>query len=155
ESKTPAPEGKETVTVFEINILNYPSGKESEVQFKLTVAEIEKAGHRPADICLYHCDSKGVWTKLPTTYSVKDGVVYYEALTTEFSPFAIVYEEGGAEEIKQPAVKETETQKALPQPTYTEPTITATPKAEQAKSTIGLIGLIAGLGCYLVALRRK
>ncbi|MDO5843923.1 MAG: MBG domain-containing protein, partial [Methanocorpusculum sp.] len=156
ESDTPAPKGKETVKIFEINIPNYPSGKESSVQFKLTVAEIEKAGYTPADICLYHCDAKGLWTKLPTMYTVKDGTVYYEAVTTEFSPFAIVYEKGSAKADETIVVP---TATAEPLVTVTAPAQTATssvqPTATATASPLCAAGLIAGLGCVLLAIRRK
>ncbi|MDO5844682.1 MAG: PGF-pre-PGF domain-containing protein [Methanocorpusculum sp.] len=156
ESDTPAPSGKQTVKIFEINIPTYSAGEPATIQFKLTVAEIEKAGYTPADICLYHCDAKGVWSKLPTTFTVKDGVVYYEAVTTEFSPFAIVYEKGAAKADETIVIP---TATAEPVVTVTSPAQTATtaaqPTATATASPLCTAGLIAGLGCVLLAIRRK
>ena len=60
----------------------------------MTVAELEKDGKTAADVALWHHDEEtGEWTKLVTTFVIKDGIVYFEAITFDFSPFAIVYED--------------------------------------------------------------
>ena len=73
-------------------------------------------------------EETGEWTKLVTSYVIVDGVVYFEAITNDFSPFAIVYED---EPVNEP-VDEPETP-ASPAP---------------------VLGLITALGAA-VLLRRK
>ncbi|MBO5431397.1 PGF-pre-PGF domain-containing protein [Methanocorpusculum sp.] len=95
-SEKPAPAGKEenTKKVFEINVPKYEKGKPATVKFTMTVAELEKDGKTAADVALWHHDEEtGEWTKLVTTFVIKDGIVYFEAITFDFSPFAIVYED--------------------------------------------------------------
>jgi len=130
-SEQAAPEGKETQTkkVFEINVPNYEKGKPATIKFTMTVAELAADGKEAADVALWHFDEEtGEWTKLVTSYTIVDGVVYFEAITNDFSPFAIVYED---EPVDEP-VDEPETP-ASPAP---------------------VLGLIAALGAA-VALRRK
>ncbi|MDO5843746.1 MAG: PGF-pre-PGF domain-containing protein [Methanocorpusculum sp.] len=153
---SPAPKGKETVKVFEINIPNYSAGEPAEVQFKLTIAEIEKAGYTPADVCLYHCDKNGKWTKLSTTYTVKDITAYYESVTTEFSPFAIVYEKDSAK-ADENIVIPTATAEPVVTATGAGPvqSATAQPTATATASPMGLAGLVLGLLGAALVLRRK
>ena len=130
-SEQPAPAGKETQTkkVFEINVPTYEKGKAAVIKFTMTVAELAADGKEAADVALWHFDEEtGEWTKLVTSYTIVDGVVYFEAITNDFSPFAIVYED---EPVDEP-VDEPETP-ASPAP---------------------VIGLIAALGAAVV-LRRK
>lgn len=158
ESKTPAPDGKNTYKVFEINVQNYPKGESALIQFKLTVSEIEKAGYKPEDVCLYHCDSQGVWKALPTSFKIVNGEVYYEAETTEFSPFAVVYEKGSAISAVTPVptVISSVSTPAEILPTYVEPTMPATTaKPRQTESSFALIGLVSGLAASVAVLRRK
>ena len=96
----------------------------------MTVAELEKDGKTAADVALWHFDEEtGEWTKLVTSFVIIDGVVYFEAITYDFSPFAIIYEEAPAEE---PTEEPTETP-ASPAP---------------------ILAVLAGLGAAVV-LRRK
>ena len=130
-SEQAAPEGKETQTkkVFEINVPTYEKGKAAVIKFTMTVAELAADGKEAADVALWHFDEEtGEWTKLVTSYTIVDGVVYFEAITNDFSPFAIVYED---EPVDEP-VEEPETP-ASPAP---------------------VLGLIAALGAAVV-LRRK
>ena len=130
-SEQAAPEGKETQTkkVFEINVPTYEKGKPATIKFTMTVAELAADGKEAADVALWHFDEEtGEWTKLVTSYTIVDGVVYFEAITNDFSPFAIVYED---EPVDEP-VEEPETP-ASPAP---------------------VLGLIAALGAAVV-LRRK
>ena len=130
-SEQAAPEGKETQTkkVFEINVPTYEKGKPATIKFTMTVAELAADGKEAADVALWHFDEEtGEWTKLVTSYTIVDGVVYFEAITNDFSPFAIVYED---EPVNEP-VEEPETP-ASPAP---------------------VLGLIAALGAAVV-LRRK
>ena len=130
-SEQPAPAGKETQTkkVFEINVPTYEKGKAAVIKFTMTVAELAADGKEAADVALWHFDEEtGEWTKLVTSYTIVDGIVYFEAITNDFSPFAIVYED---EPVDEP-VDEPETP-ASPAP---------------------VLGLITALGAA-VLLRRK
>ena len=130
-SEQAAPAGKETQTkkVFEINVPSYEKGKAAVIKFTMTVAELAADGKEAADVALWHFDEEtGEWTKLVTSYTIVDGVVYFEAITNDFSPFAIVYED---EPVDEP-VDEPETP-ASPAP---------------------VLAVLAGLGAAVV-LRRK
>ena len=130
-SEQAAPAGKETQTkkVFEINVPTYEKGKAAVIKFTMTVAELAADGKEAADVALWHFDEEtGEWTKLVTSYTIVDGVVYFEAITNDFSPFAIVYED---EPVDEP-VDEPETP-ASPAP---------------------VLAVLAGLGAAVV-LRRK
>ena len=132
-SEKPAPAGKETQTkkVFEINVPQYEKGKPATVKFTMTVAELAADGKTAAEVALWHFDEEtGEWTKLVTSYTIVDGVVYFEAITYDFSPFAIIYEDA-VEQPEQP-VEEPETP-ASPAP---------------------VLGVLAALGAAVV-LRRK
>ena len=130
-SEQAAPVGKETQTkkVFEINVPTYEKGKAAVIKFTMTVEELAADGKEAADVALWHFDEEtGEWTKLVTSYTIVDGIVYFEAITNDFSPFAIVYED---EPVDEP-VDEPETP-ASPAP---------------------VLGLITALGAA-VLLRRK
>ena len=130
-SEQPAPAGQEenTKKVFEINVPTYEKGKAAVIKFTMTVAELEADGKTAGEVALWHFDEEtGEWTKLVTSYTIVDGVVYFEAITNDFSPFAIIYED---EPVDEP-VEEPETP-ATPAP---------------------VLGLLAALGAA-VALRRK
>ena len=132
-SEQPAPAGKETQTkkVFEINVPTYEKGNAATVKFTMTVAELAADGKTAAEVALWHFDEEtGEWTKLVTSYTIVDGVVYFEAITYDFSPFAIIYEDA-VEQPEQP-VEEPETP-ASPAP---------------------VLGVLAALGAAVV-LRRK
>ena len=130
-SEQAAPEGKETQTkkVFEINVPTYEKGKPATIKFTMTVAELAADGKEAADVALWHFDEEtGEWTKLVTSYTIVDGVVYFEAITNDFSPFAIVYEDEPVDEPQD--------------------------KPETPESPAPVLGLITALGAA-VALRRK
>jgi len=130
-SEQPAPAGQEenTKKVFEINVPTYEKGKPAVIKFQMTVEELAADGKEAADVALWHFDEEtGEWTKLVTSYTIVDGVVYFEAITEDFSPFAIIYEDEPADE----PVEEPETP-ASPAP---------------------VLGLLAALGAAVV-LRRK
>ena len=96
----------------------------------MTVAEIEADGKTAADVALWHYDEEtGEWTKLVTSFIIKDGIVYFEAITFDFSPFAIVYEDVSA------------------------PTEPETPE-QPTESPAPILAVLAGLGAAVV-LRRK
>ena len=95
----------------------------------MTVAELEADGKTAGEVALWHFDEEtGEWTKLLTSYTIVDGIVYFEAITYDFSPFAIIYEETPVDE----PVEEPETP-ATPAP---------------------VLGVLAALGAAVV-LRRK
>ena len=134
-SETPAPAGQEenTKRVFEINVPNYEKGKAAVIKFQMTIEELAADGKTAEQVALWHFDEEtGEWTKLVTSYTIVDGIVYFEAITNDFSPFAIVYDDASVDEPVDEPVEEPETP-ASPAP---------------------VLGLIAALGAAVV-LRRK
>ena len=160
KSTHPAPEGKDTHKVFEINIPNYPTGKAATIKFEMTLADIEAKGLTAADVCLYHFNKEtGLWEKLPTTFKVVDGKVYFEAVTTGFSPFAIVFEKGAATPAAgadEPVTPPTETPDVPETPGTLPPVDTpVTPEQPETPATPApILAVLAGLGAAVV-LRRK
>ena len=137
-SEQPAPAGQEenTKRVFEINVPSYKKGEASVIKFQMTVAEIEADGKTAADVALWHYDEEtGEWTKLVTSFIIKDGIVYFEAITNDFSPFAIVYEDEPAGDLP------TDTPETPEQP-------------EEPASPAPVLAVLAALGAAVV-LRRK
>ncbi|HJJ91310.1 MAG TPA: PGF-pre-PGF domain-containing protein, partial [Methanocorpusculum sp.] len=99
----------------------------------MTVEEIAADGKTAEQVALWHFDEEtGEWTKLVTSYTIVNGIVYFEAITNDFSPFAIVYDDASVDEPVDEPVEEPETP-ASPAP---------------------VLGLIAALGAAVV-LRRK
>ena len=158
KSTHPAPEGKETHKVFEINIPNYPTGKAATIKFEMTLADIEAKGLTAADVCLYHFNKEtGLWEKLPTTFKVVDGKVYFEAVTTGFSPFAIVFEKGAATPAAgadEPVTPPTETPDVPETPGTLPPVDTPETPEQPTESPAPILAVLAGLGAAVV-LRRK
>ena len=158
KSTHPAPEGKDTHKVFEINIPNYPTGKAATIKFEMTLADIEAKGLTAADVCLYHFNKEtGLWEKLPTTFKVVDGKVYFEAVTTGFSPFAIVFEEGAATPAAgadEPVTPPTETPDVPETPGTLPPVDTPETPEQPTESPAPILAVLAGLGAAAV-LRRK
>ena len=158
KSTHPAPEGKETHKVFEINIPNYPTGKAATIKFEMTLSDIEAKGLTAADVCLYHFNKEtGLWEKLPTTFKVVDGKVYFEAVTTGFSPFAIVFEEGAATPAAgadEPVTPPTETPDVPETPGTLPPVDTPETPEQPTESPAPILAVLAGLGVAVV-LRRK
>lgn len=167
DSKQAAPSGKKTYLIFDISVTTYPSGETAEISFKIQQSELTSNGYSAEDVCLYHY-VEGKWAALPTEYHIgSDGYVYYTAKTTSFSPFAIVFEEGAAVSGDSKTVP-TQTATAAPSPVVTtaapSPVVTtaapaaptaATPAPTQTKSPIGLAGLMTGLLCAGILIRRK
>ena len=138
-SEQPAPAGQEenTKKVFEINVPSYEKGKAAVIKFHMTVAELAADGKEAADVALWHFDEEtGEWTKLVTSYVIVDGVVYFEAITNDFSPFAIIYEDEPAGDMPG---NETQDEPETP---------------ETPASPAPLLGVLAALGAAVV-LRRK
>ena len=158
KSTHPAPEGKDTHKVFEINIPNYPTGKAATIKFEMTLADIEAKGLTAADVCLYHFNKEtGLWEKLPTTFKVVDGKVYFEAVTTGFSPFAIVFEKGAATPAAgadEPVTPPTETPDVPETPGTLPPVDTPETPEQPTESPAPILAVLAGLGAAAV-LRRK
>ena len=153
KSETPAPEGKEAYGVFEINVDSYPIGEKAVISFTIPLSDLQKKGFTEKDICLYHFDGE-VWTKLPTTYTVEGDKVFYEAETTAFSPFAIVYEKDGA---TSAAVSEIPVEPENPsdEPVSTVPEIPSSSEPQETESPAPVLGMmLGGLGAA-VLMRRK
>lgn len=153
KSKTPAPEGKEAYGVFEINVASYPTGEKSVISFTIPLSELQKKGFTEKDICLYHFDGD-VWTKLPTTYTVEGDKVFYQAETTAFSPFAIVYEKDGA---TSAAVSETpvEPEKPSDETVSTVPEVPSSSEPQETESPAPVLGMTLGALGAAVLMRRK
>lgn len=149
------PEGKEVEELFEVNIIgNYPAGKESVITVSLPKSELNKRGLTEADACIYHFDG-GKWEKLTTTYEVNGDSIIYHGTTTSFSPFALVYEIGGAvpKENEEPVDEPTE-QPPEDIPLEPLPPIVDIP-TETPETPMPIVGLLAGIGCAAVLFRRK
>ena len=153
KSNTPAPEGKEAYGIFEINIDEYPTGEKAVISFTIPLADLQKKGFTEKDICLYHFDGE-VWTKLPTTYKVDGDKVLYEAETTEFSPFAIVYEKDGA---VSAGVSETPVEPEQPndEPVSDIPENPSSSESQEAESPAPVLGVMLGALGAAVLMRRK
>ena len=153
KSKTSAPEGKEAYGVFEINVDSYPIWEKAVISFTIPLSDLQKKGFTEKDICLYHFDGE-VWTKLPTTYTVEGDKVFYEAETTAFSPFAIIYEKDGA---TSAAVSEIPVEPENPsdEPVSTVPEIPSSSEPQETESPAPVLGMmLGGLGAA-VLMRRK
>ena len=153
KSETPAPEGKEAYGVFEINVDSYPIGEKAVISFTIPLSDLQKKGFTEKDICHYHFDGE-VWTKLPTTYTVEGDKVFYEAETTAFSPFAIVYEKDGA---TSAAVSETpvEPEKPSDEPVSIVPEVPSSSEPQETESPAPVLGMTLGALGAAVLMRRK
>ena len=150
-----SPEGKEVEALFEVSITgSYPAGEESIITVSLSKSELTKRGLTEADACLYHFDGEK-WTNLFTTYEVNGDSIVYRGITASFSPFALVYEIGGAvpAEEDEPVDEPTE-QPPVDSPSEELPPIVDTP-TENPETPIPMLGILAGLGCAAVFIRRK
>ena len=95
-----------------------------------------------------------IWTKLLTIYTVEGDKVFYEAETTAFSPFAIVYEKDGA---TSAAVSEipVEPEKPSDETVSTVPEIPSSSEPQETESPAPVLGMmLGGLGAA-VLMRRK
>ncbi|MBQ1178997.1 MAG: PGF-pre-PGF domain-containing protein [Methanocorpusculum sp.] len=153
KSNTPAPKGKEAYGIFEINIDKYPTGEKAVISFTIPLADLQKKGFTEKDICLYHFDGE-VWTKLPTTYKVDGDKALYEAETTDFSPFAIMYEKDGA---VSAVVSETPVEPEQPndEPVSDIPENPSSSESQEAESPAPVLGVMLGALGAAVLMRRK
>ena len=125
------------------------------IHFEIPVSVLESLELTPADICAYHFEGE-VWTKLPTTYEVKDGTVCYEAATDSFSPFKLVIEEGAAtqkEGENVPVIPPTETPDVPDEPEILPP-IDEPTKPTEPETPAPILAVLAGLGAAFIV-RRK
>ena len=147
------PKELETEYTFDISVEKLGEGM-AYIHFEIPVSALESLELTPADICAYHFEGE-VWTKLPTTYEVKDGTVCYEAETDSFSPFKLVIEEGAAEpkaEETEPIIPPTEEPEDKPQEEL--PPIEPPVQPTEPESPSPILAVLAGLGAAAV-LRRK
>ena len=98
-SDVPSP-GTQTYQYLDIKALKVdPSAvDEAAIDFSVQRSWLIENGFDPQDVVLKHYNEEtGAWEDLPTeVVSVAGGTVYYRAVTTGFSYFAISYEVGGA-----------------------------------------------------------
>lgn len=98
-SDVPSP-GTQTYQYLDIKALKVdPSAiDEATIDFSVPRSWLTQNGFEPTDVVMRHYnEGTGAWDDLPTeVVSVAGGTVYYRAVTTGFSYFAISYEEGGA-----------------------------------------------------------
>ena len=155
ESIYPYPEELETEYTFDISVEKLGEGM-AYIHFEIPVSTLESLELTPADICAYHFEGE-VWTKLPTTYEVKDGTVCYEAETDSFSPFKLVIEEGAAtqkEEENVPTVPPTEEPDVPDEPEILPPIDEPTKPADEPETPAPILAVLAGLGAAFIV-RRK
>lgn len=148
------PKALETEYPFDISVEKLGEGM-AYIHFEIPVSTLESLELTPADICAYHFEGE-VWTKLPTTYEVKDGTVCYEAETDSFSPFKLVIEEGAAvpkEEENVPVIPPTETPDVPDEPEILPPIDEPTKPAEP-ETPAPILAVLAGLGAAFIV-RRK
>ncbi|MDU9376217.1 hypothetical protein McpSp1_08140 [Methanocorpusculaceae archaeon Sp1] len=127
-SNTPTPQN-----CYLMRDISAPSFQGSaEIEFSVPIALLQDRGLTVNDVILKHYVN-GNWVNLPTFFVGEErGAAKYVATTSSFSPFAIVYERGGASTV----------QKATPQPTASSgtaktaaPTAAATSAAGQQPGT--------------------
>ena len=148
------PKALETEYTFDISVEKLGDGM-AYIHFEIPVSVLESLELTPADICAYHFEGE-VWTKLPTTYEVKDGTVCYEAETDSFSPFKLVIEEGAAtqkEEENVPVIPPTETPDVPDEPEILPP-IDEPTKPTEPETPAPILAVLAGLGAAFIV-RRK
>ena len=151
------PKALDTEYTFDISVEKLGDGM-AYIHFEIPVSTLESLELTPADICAYHFEGE-VWTKLPTTYEVKDGTVCYEAETDSFSPFKLVIEEGAAtqkEEENVPTVPPTETPDVPDEPEILPPIDEPTKPTEptEPETPAPILAVLAGLGAAVIV-RRK
>ena len=148
------PKALDTEYTFDISVEKLGDGM-AYIHFEIPVSTLESLELTPADICAYHFEGE-VWTKLPTTYEVKDGTVCYEAETDSFSPFKLVIEEGAAtqkEEENVPTVPPTEEPDVPDEPEILPP-IDEPAKPTEPETPAPILAVLAGLGAAFIV-RRK
>ena len=150
-----APEGKDVEELFEVSIIgSYPIGEETIIMVTLPISELTKRGLTEADACLYHFDGEK-WTKLFTTYEVNGDSIIYRGITESFSPFALVYEIGGAVPVEEEKPVDEPTEEPTDDvPAEVLPPTVDTP-TENPETPMPMLGILAGIGCAAVFIRRK
>lgn len=148
-------DGKEVEAIFEVSITgSYPTGEETTITVELPKSELTKRGLTEADACLYHFNGEE-WEKLVTTYEIDGDNIIYHGITTSFSPFALVYEIGGA----VMAEEEKPVDELIEQPPVDEPLEPLPPiediTTETPETPMPIFGILAGIGCAAVIFRRK
>ena len=149
------PKALDTEYTFDISVEKLGDGM-AYIHFEIPVSVLESLELTPADICAYHFEGE-VWTKLPTTYEVKDGTVCYEAETDSFSPFKLVIEEGAAvpkEEETVPVIPPTEEPDVPDEPEILPPIDEPTKPADEPETPAPILAVLAGLGAAFIV-RRK
>ena len=149
------PKALDTEYTFDISVEKLGDGM-AYIHFEIPVSALESLELTPADICAYHFEGE-VWTKLPTTYEVKDGTVCYEAATDSFSPFKLVIEEGAAvpkAEENVPVIPPTETPDVPDEPEILPPIDEPTKPADEPETPAPILAVLAGLGAAVIV-RRK
>ena len=148
------PKALDTEYTFDISVEKLGDGM-AYIHFEIPVSTLESLELTPADICAYHFEGE-VWTKLPTTYEVKDGTVCCEAETDSFSPFKLVIEEGAAtqkEGENVPTVPPTDEPDVPDEPEILPPIDEPTKPAEP-ETPAPILAVLAGLGAAVIV-RRK
>ena len=148
------PKALDTEYTFDISVEKLGDGM-AYIHFEIPESTLESLELTPADICAYHFEGE-VWTKLPTTYEVKDGTVCYEAETDSFSPFKLVIEEGAAvpkEEETVPVIPPTEEPDVPDEPEILPP-IDEPAKPTEPETPAPILAVLAGLGAAFIV-RRK
>lgn len=150
-----APQGKETEALFDVSISgSYPAGKETIITVSLSKSKLTQRGLTEADACLYHFNGEE-WTKLFTTYEVSGNTVIYHGTTKSCSPFALVYEIGGAVllEVEEPVDEPTEQPPADIPSEILPPSVDVPTEIPETPTPI--LGILAGLGYMALFIRRK
>ncbi|WP_338096814.1 PGF-pre-PGF domain-containing protein [Methanorbis rubei] len=111
------PEPQNSYLVSDISAPSFQGS--AQVEFSVPAALIRDQGLGVNDVVLRHYVN-GEWVNLPTFFIGEErGAAHYVATTSSFSPFAIVYEKGGASTVE----------KSTPQPTVAAGTAAATSAA--------------------------
>jgi surface antigen len=172
----PSPEitpPENTYAIFDISAPSFEGS--AEINFVIPSAILAGSGYTKTDVMMKHY-TNDTWQNLPTYFIGEElGAVSYMATTTNFTPFAIVYETGGAtvagtggsqkasasdETAMTPTVDETQPVGEETAATGEEPTVspsegtTAETEATATKSPAPLVGMLIGLGAAVLLRRR-
>ena len=172
----PSPEitpPENTYAIFDISAPSFEGS--AEINFVIPSAILVGSGYSRTDVVMKHY-TNDTWQNLPTYFIGEElGAVSYMATTTNFMPFAIVYETGGAtvagtggsqkasasdETAMTPTVDETQPVGEETVATGEEPTVspsegtTAETEATATKSPAPLVGMLIGLGAAALLRRR-
>jgi len=172
----PSPEitpPENTYAIFDISAPSFEGS--AEINFVIPSAILAGSGYSKTDVVMKHY-TNDTWQNLPTYFIGEElGAVSYMATTTNFAPFAIVYETGWAtvagtggsqkasasdETAMTPTVDETQPVGEETAATGEEPTVspsegtTAETEATATKSPAPLVGMLIGLGAAALLRRR-